>query len=307
MENPEPGPAVSGAVIATPPALRLAVAAYLARFMGQSRIHTESDLRGYLTWCGLHRLDPLVANRPHIELYLRWLQEVRRFKPSTVSRRMSVVAGFYRTCVIDGALEHSPAVYVRRPNVPAESPTLGLTHLQFEALLTAARASTNDCDFALVTMLGLLGLRIFEATGSNIEDLGEEHGHRVLRVRGKGGKVVLVPLPPAVGRAIERSAGDRAQGPILLTSRGTRMDRHCATRRLRRLTEQAGVKIARMHPHMLRHTFVTTMLDAGVDLRDVQIAARHADPRTTMRYDRARKNLDRHPNYILAAFIASGT
>jgi integrase/recombinase XerD len=49
------------------------------------------------------------------------------------------------------------------------------------------------------------------------------------------------------------------------------------------------------------------MLDAGVDLRDVQIAARHADPRTTMRYDRARQNLDRHPNYIPAAFMASGT
>jgi integrase/recombinase XerD len=49
------------------------------------------------------------------------------------------------------------------------------------------------------------------------------------------------------------------------------------------------------------------MLDAGVCLRDVQIAARHADPRTTMRYDRARKNLDRHPNYILAAYMASGT
>jgi site-specific recombinase XerD len=59
---------------------------------------------------------------------------------------------------------------------------------------------------------------------------------------------------------------------------------------------------------MLRHTFVTTMLDAGVDLRDVQIAAaRHADPRTTMRYDRARTNLDRHPNYILAAYVASAT
>jgi integrase/recombinase XerD len=53
-----------------------------------------------------------------------------------------------------------------------------------------------------------------------------------------------------------------------------------------------------MHPHMLRHTFVTTMLDAGVDPRDTQIAAQHADPRTTMRYDRARTNLDRHPNYI---------
>jgi hypothetical protein len=52
---------------------------------------------------------------------------------------------------------------------------------------------------------------------------------------------------------------------------------------------------------------LSTSFDAGVDLRDVQIAARHADPRTTMRYDRARKNLDRHPNYILAAYMASGT
>ena len=98
--------------------------------------------------------------------------------------------------------------------------------------------------------------------------------------------------PPAVGRAIERAIDARTTGPILLTSRGTRMDRHCATRRLQRLAEDAGVTLPRMHPHMLRHTFVTTMLDAGVDLRDVQIAARHAVPRTTMRYDRARKNLD---------------
>ena len=210
-------------------------------------------------------------------------------------------------CVIDGVLEHSPAEYVRRPTVPAESPTLGFTHLQFEALLTAARQSAHPCDFALVAMLGLLGLRIFEATGADIVDLAEEHGHRVLRVCGKGTKIVLIPLPPAVGRAIDRAIGARTSGPILLNSRGARMDRHAATRRLRRLAEAAGVPITRPHPHMLRHTFVTTMLDAGVDLRDVQIAARHADPRTTMRYGRARKNLDRHPNYILAAYMAAGT
>ena len=60
-------------------------------------------------------------------------------------------------------------------------------------------------------MLGLLGLRIFEATGADIADLGEEHGHRVLRVCGKGTKVVLVPLPPAVGRAIDRAIGDRTR------------------------------------------------------------------------------------------------
>jgi integrase len=222
-----------------------------------------------------------------------------------------------------------------------------------------------------VAMLGLLGLRIFEATSAGIADLGEEHGHRVLRVCGKGTKVVLVPLPPAVGRAIDRAAGSRERGPILLNTRGGRMDRHAATRRLHRLAKAAGIQIARAHPHMLRHivsalfpcrdgrdqpasgtatsapqlplprcclsqnpmrresfpitsptathsplntasagtrhTYVTTMLDAGADLRDVQIAARHADPRTTMRYDRARTNLDRHPNYILAAYMASGT
>lgn len=156
-------------------------------------------------------------------------------------------------------------------------------------------------------MLGLLGLRIFKATAADVGDLGEEHGHRVLRVCGKGTKIVLIPLPPAVGCAIDQAVAKRTSGPILLNSRGARMDRHAATRRLRRLAQQAGVRIDRPHPHLLRHTFVTTMLDAGVGLRDVQIAARHADPRTTMRYDRARKNLDRHPNYILAAYMASGT
>ena len=287
--------------------LRIATAAYLARFKGQSRIHTESDLRSFLGWCGRQGLDPLAAQRPHVELFLRWMQEIGRYKPSTVSRRLSVVAGFYRTCVIDGLLEHSPAEYVRRPRVSTESPTLGLSHLQLEALLTAGRQSSNVNDFALVTMLGLLGLRIFEATGANIEALEEVHGHRVLRILGKGDKVALVPLPPAVGRAIERAVDGRVGGPILRSRTGNRMDRHCATRRLHALARVAGVSTARMHPHMLRHTFVTTMLDAGVDLRDVQIAARHADPRTTMRYDRARKNLDRHPNYVLAAYMASGT
>jgi integrase/recombinase XerD len=109
--------------------LRLAVAAYLARFQGSSRYHTESDLRCCLAWCAGRGLDPLAARRPHLELYIRWMQEIRRFKPSTVSRRFSVTAGFYRTCVIDGLLEHSPAEHVRRPSVPAESPALGLTHL----------------------------------------------------------------------------------------------------------------------------------------------------------------------------------
>jgi len=84
---------------------------------------------------------------------------------------------------------------------------------------------------------------------------------------------------------VDRAVDGRADGPLLRNSRGARMDRHAATRRLRALVTVGGVEIPKMHPHLLRHTFVTTMRDAGVDLRDVQIAARHADPRTTMRYD----------------------
>ena len=213
------------------------MAAYLGRFQGASRAHAASDLGIFLTWCTTRGLDPLTVHRAHLELYVRWLQETRRHKPSTVSRRVSVLTGFYRTAVIDGVLEVSPAEHLRRPTVPPESPTLGLTHLQFEALLTAARTSPNRCDYALVAMLGLLGLRIFEACGLDIGDLREEHGHRVLRVVGKGTKIVLVPLPPAVARAIDQAIAGRIDGPILLNTRGTRMDRHAATRRLRHLAE----------------------------------------------------------------------
>ncbi|GAA2564575.1 tyrosine recombinase XerC [Winogradskya consettensis] len=287
--------------------VRAAASAFLGRYRGQTRVHTDSDLRVFLRWCTDQDLNPLTARRVDVERYVRWLQEVRRYQPSTVSRRLSVVVGFYRVCVIDAILEHSPADYVRRPTVPAESPTLGLGHLQFEAPITTARQSTNPNDFALIALLGLRRLRIFEACGASITDLGEEHGHRVLRVHGKGGKIVLAPLPPAVARAIDRAVGERLNGPILRNTIGARMDRHAATRRLKHLAATAGIRMPRMHPHMLSHTFVTTMLDAGVSLRDVQIAARHADPKTTMRYDRARKNLDRHPNYILAAYMASGT
>src|SRR5690348_10978852 len=109
--------------------LRLAVAAYLARFKGSSREHTESDLRCYLAWCAGHGLDPLAAQRPHLESYIRWMQEIRRFKPSTVSRRFSVVAGFYRTCALDGVLQHSPDEHVRRPVVPAGPPTADIADL----------------------------------------------------------------------------------------------------------------------------------------------------------------------------------
>jgi hypothetical protein len=116
--------------------------------------------------------------------------------------RARAAAGQLRRNIPAAAAELPPPPrQPRRPAGPAAA-TGGYTifpgtarrpPLQFEALLTASRQSPNPADFALVAMLGLLGLRIFEATGADIGDLGEEHGHRVLRVCGKGTKVVLVP------------------------------------------------------------------------------------------------------------------
>jgi integrase/recombinase XerD len=141
--------------------MAVAVAGFLGRYQGQSRVHTGSDLRVFLTWCaerGLDPLDPARVARAQVEAFVRWMQEARGFQPSTVSRRVSVVAGFYRTAVIDGMVTSPPVEHVRRPRVPPESPTLGLSHLQFEAMLVAARQSGNASDYDLVDELGLLGV-----------------------------------------------------------------------------------------------------------------------------------------------------
>jgi integrase len=146
-------------------------------------------------------------------------------------------------------------------------------------------------------------LRISEALGADIEDLDSDRAHRTLRIVRKGGKHVVIPLAPRTGRALDLCIGERSSGPIFLGVNRARMDRYAADRTVKRLARRAGIT-KRISPHSLRHSFITAALDAGVPLRDVQEAASHADPRTTMRYDRARHSLDRHATYIVAAFVA---
>jgi integrase/recombinase XerD len=139
---------------------------------------------------------------------------------------------------------------------------------------------------ALLALLALNGLRVSEATGADIEHLGLERGHRTLTITCKGGKVVTIPLAPRTARAIDLATGERCDGPIFLTHDRRRLDRHGAGRIVRKVARRAGISKT-VGPHTLRRTFITAALDAGVPLRDVQEAASHADPRTTMRYDRA--------------------
>jgi integrase/recombinase XerD len=144
---------------------------------------------------------------------------------------------------------------------------------------------------------------VSETTGANTEALGQERGHRTLTIIRKGGRVVTIPLAPRTARAIDLAIGERSEGPLFLTPDGRRLDRHGAARMVRRVARRAAISKA-IGPHTLRHAFITAALDAGVPLRDVQEAAAHADPRTTMRYDRARASLDRHATYVVAAYLA---
>jgi integrase/recombinase XerD len=134
--------------------------------------------------------------------------------------------------------------------------------------------------------------------------LGLERGHRTLVITRKGGKVVTsVPLAPRTARAIDLAIGERTERPVFLARDDRRLDRHAAGRIVRKTARRAGIGKP-VTPHTLRHAFITAALDAGVPLRDVQEAASHADPRTTMRYDRGRGSLDRHATYIVAAYLA---
>jgi len=204
--------------------------------------------------------------------------------------------------VEEDLLEHSPAAHVRRPRLDYDSHATGLDRNELGALLVAAGLG-SPAEHALISLLALNGLRVSEATGANIENLGVERGHRTLVITRKGGKVVTIPLAPRTARAIDLAIGERVDGPIFLARDGQRLDRHGAARAVRRAAGRAGITKP-VGPHTLRHAFITAALDAGVPLRDVQEAASHADPRTTMRYDRARGSLDRHATYIVAAYLA---
>ena len=157
---------------------------------------------------------------------------------------------------------------------------------------------------ALAVLLGLNGLRVSEACGANVEELGFERGHRTLRIVGKGNQPATLPLVPRTARALDLVIGERAEGPILRRHDGARLDPRTAYRWVRTIGRRAGLD--HVHPHMLRAAFIMAALDAGVPLRDVQLAARHADPRTTTVYDRRRQNFDRHAAYAVVAFVTSG-
>ena len=216
------------------------------------------------------------------------------------------MACFYRYAEQEGLIAVSPAAHVRGPRLDYESHATGLDRNEVGAMLVAAGLASAR-DHALICLLALNGLRVSEALGADIEDLGLERGHRTLTILRKGGKVVTVPLAPRTARAIDLAVGERCDGPIFVGTDRRRIDRHAAGRMVRRIARRAGIA-KRVGPHTLRHAFITAALDAAVPLRDVQEAASHADPRTTMRYAPGAKGVVyRYVTDIVAMFLAGAS
>jgi integrase/recombinase XerD len=283
-----------------------AAVAFVASYSSPGTRQTYvTQLRLWFDWCEQHHLEPLAdVRRPHVELYARDL-EARGLAAATVALKLVVLTGFYRYCVEEQLLEHSPAVHVRRPKISQESTRLGLDRSELGAFLVQAGLSGGN-DHVLACLLALNALRVSEACSADLTDLAVANGHRVVRIVGKGNQPALIPLAPRTARAIDAAIVERANGPLLARADGSRLDRHAAGRIVRRLARCAGIDKP-ISPHSLRHAAITAALDAGCSLRDVQDFARHADPRQTRRYDRARGALDRNPTYIVATYLAGAT
>src|SRR5450759_3264190 len=276
-----------------------------ARYSGHTHDLYAYQLRRWFGWCETNRLDPLEGiQRAHVELYIRHLGE-SGLRPSSINTMLHGVRGFFRFAHIDGLIPSDPAVYARFPKVHQdESRTQGLDRLELIRFLQVAQTITVHHG-ALAYLLGINALRASEAAAVRIEDYRETlRGHRVLHLVGKGSKPATMPLTVPVLRVLEACRGERTEGPLVLRPlSGQPIDRRDCYRMVTRIAKAAGIP-RHISPHSLRHAAITNALDAGVPLRDAQILARHADPRTTEHYDRARGNLDRHGGHFLPAHVA---
>ena len=162
---------------------------------------------------------------------------------ATVTRRLCTIAGFYKYTVEEELLEHSPAAHVPRPRVDYESHAATLDRNELGALLVAAGLGPLT-EHALISLLALNGLRVSEASGADIEDLGLEHGHRTLTITRKGGEVVTICSRRALPGLSTWASGERTGAPAFLAADGAAAGpaRHLHRRRLRRRRRpQTGV------------------------------------------------------------------
>ena len=227
---------------------------------------------------------------------------------TTIARRTAASRTFFRHLQLLGVRGDNPAAELKLPRRARKLPRT-LSPGEAERLIAAANGVTPRAlrDRALVELLYGAGLRVSEAVG--LEKGGVDLDDRLVRVTGKGGKERVVPVGRPAVDALRRYLArgrpflDRRHRPeLFLNAKGGGLTRTGAFLILRRLAEVAGLEPGRVHPHLLRHSFATHLLEGGADLRSVQELLGHADLGTTELYthvsDRRRRELyfQAHPH-----------
>jgi integrase/recombinase XerD len=247
------------------------------------------------------------ASGEELERYVAQLR-ADGLSPATIARRTAAARSFFRHQQLLGARDDNPAARLELPRRTRRLPRT-LSPGEAERLIDAAAgvAPRDLRDRALVELLYGAGLRVSEAVG--LEKGGVDLQARVVRVTGKGGKERVVPVGRQAVEALRRYLArgrpflDRRHRPdLFLNAKGGALTRSGAFLILRRLAAKAGLEPERVHPHLLRHSFATHLLEGGADLRSVQEMLGHADLATTELYthvsDRRRRQLyfQAHPH-----------
>lgn len=278
--------------------------AYLLPYRGPTLSIYVFQLNRWFAWCEAAGIAPLEASRTDIERFIHHLHVELRHQPSSVHTALTPIRGFYRFACAEAFIDRDPAAHARRPRNPKPyRDTVGLDRDQMRAFLEAGVLMGGRYS-ATAYLLACLALRASEACAVRIEDYQHVvRGHRVLALTGKGGLHARVPLPVPVVRALDDAAEGRTSGNLILRRDGDPLTRQGLRTITRTLGKRAGIA-SPLTPHLLRHSCITNALESGASLRKVQDLARHAEPRTTMRYDRNRTSLDDHAIHSLVAFIA---
>ena len=233
-------------------------------------------------------LDPLSLDRQGVETYFAALY--RLHQPSSIARKLAAVRGLYRFWKRRGILDNNPWTGVRGPRLPKRLPDFLTVDEMF--LLVDDPESKTDLGLRNRAILELLyagGLRISELVGLNVNSLRLDPGEA--RVLGKGGKERIVPIGSkalealndylAIRPALFRAGKERKA--LFLSRIGTRLTARSVARMLDQMVLKVGLA-RNVHPHSIRHSFATHMLEGGADLRDIQELLGHARLSTTQKY-----------------------
>jgi site-specific recombinase XerD len=257
----------------------------------KTRSAYAADLRQFAVWASWQRVEPTAVTHRVLRRYAAALSE-RRSAPATVARKLAALRSFFGTLREHGELRANPADLLSAPKRAQELPTV-LAPDAVSALLDRIPASTplELRDRALFEIAYASGLRAEELV--NLDTTSVDFDAEELRVEGKGRKTRFVPAGEpalrALARYLERARGALARGDgepaLFLSKSGRRLSTSDVRRRLSVWARHAGAQGA-VHPHALRHSFATHLLEGGADLRTIQELLGHASVSTTQTYTR---------------------